>query len=162
ETIETGGSPFRAALKDLQRNLKQFGAIGSNDVDTEALVKSLNELSRTEEKFVRELFASMEAFDVDSREIVKGQDFLNQLKVLKDAQNKIADNMENNIRLLSAGGADSGAVMNTMHTLLSNQIAVFDKELKIDYFETLRSEYFRNNGRIGTIEKSKMCVTGGM
>lgn len=163
-SIDVGASPFGAALKDVQRTLNQFGAIGSNDSDTKALVKNLMELSQIESQFVRELFASLRSFSRNSNDVVKGQVYLQQLKVLQAAQRSLVVNMERNIRLLSIdGNSDATSAMNVMLGLLSHQVAIFEMPLQdVKYFETLRSEYFKNKNRISTIEKAKKCIAGGI
>lgn len=163
-SIDVGASPFGAALKDVQRTLNQFGAIGSNDSDTKALVKSLSELSQIESQFVRDLFGSLRSFSRNSSEVIKGQVYLNQLKVLQGAQKNLVTRMEQTIRLLSIdGGGDATSAMNVMLGLLSHQVSIFEMPLQdVKYFEALRSEYFKNRNRISTIEKAKKCIAGGI
>lgn len=164
ETIDVGGSPFKIALKDVQRTLKKFGSISSSNEDTEHLISSLKEMDKLESKFVRSFFESLDSFTEKSPNVVQGKIFDQQLNHIRKMQNLLSNDMSRTIRLLSIeGNEDSNSVMNVMLGLLSHQVAIFEKPLNdVPYFENIRREYFTNKDRMKTIKKVQNCVLGGM
>lgn len=158
----TGASPFRVALKNIERTFKQFGSLGTGKIETTQLIAKLTELDKLEADFVITLFESLDNFSNRTNQVVQASVFAKKLAKLKSDRSDITKEIAKSLRLLSVDRVeDADGLMRTMVNLISNQVAIFEKPISdVPYFETLRRTYLEKNDGREIYRKVQSCVKG--
>jgi hypothetical protein len=152
-------TPFAAALSEIKYVLSKFKSVGAGESTTENLVKDLSALAGVEDAFIRDFILRLRDFKASNTSVVQADDLRDRLNAIVESQQRVVEMLDNNVRFLSIDGdTDQSSFTGMIQTLISNNIAVFEKPLQWSTLERIRSVYKKADRVEATVTQAKKCL----
>ncbi|MCH2532841.1 MAG: hypothetical protein MK008_00195 [Bdellovibrionales bacterium] len=160
-TTNADTTPFSAALFDLELILSNFGSFTNVSTSEDKLFTAMNRLADIEDSFWVAFDKDLRAFNKAEKIIINVQRSSSILNEIHHENLKVLDLLKNKTHLLDVVNNEStDSFISYVTDLLVHQVNIFEEDVDVDYFDSIRDPYQLDNGIKPLSEKIQSCLLG--
>ncbi len=155
--------PYADFAKDVRRTIHTFGSISMTKVTTLQLESRLLRLGHQHDRLMSQIVDILRQFNRSNNSRVVASPLIGELNQLQQERKNLVNFVQNQVKFLAVGMSQNGSngFIDSISSLLDNELAIFDKPLSTHFIEPIRKSYRKYNN-IDSLHKTyNQCLFGG-